>query len=90
MMAVIGIRELKNRLSYYLGQVKKGRTIHVAERGHQVAIIIPLPRDADEEAVWRLVRSGRASWSGGKPEGSRHPVKVIGPSVAQAVIEDRR
>ena len=89
-MAIIGIRELKNRLSYYLGQVKRGRTIHVAERGHQVAIIIPLPRDAEEEALWRLVRSGRASWSRGKPHGSRRPLRITGPSIARAVIEDRR
>ncbi len=89
-MAIIGIRELKNHLSYYLAQVKKGRTIHVAERGHQVALIIPLPRDTEEEALWGLVRAGHASWSGGKPQGSRHPVKLTRSSIARAVIEDRR
>ena len=88
-MAMVGIRELKNRLSYYLSQVKKGRTIHVAERGHRVAIIVPLPHDAEAQALWRLVRTGHVSWSGGKPQGIRRPVKLTGPSIAQAVIDER-
>ncbi len=89
-MRTIGIRELKNRLSYYLGQVKQGRALHVSERGHEIALIIPTPTDSEEEALWRLVRTGRASWAGGKPRGATRSVVLKGPSVARAVIEDRR
>lgn len=89
-MTAIGIRNLKNRLSYYLGQVKKGRTIRVSERGREIALIVPTPNDPEEVTLWRLVRMGRASWSGGKPRGVLRRIKIKGPSVAQAVIEDRR
>ena len=89
-MAFVGVRELKNRLSYYLDQVKKGRTIQVAERGRGVAIIIPLPHDHEEEAMWRLVKLGLASWSGGKPQGTRRKITVKGSSMGRAVIDDRR
>lgn len=89
-MRAIGIRELKNRLSYYLAQVKHGRTIHVSERGHQIAIIIPLPIDPDQGALGKLLQSGRASWAGGKPRGATRRMVIKGPSVARAVIEDRR
>jgi len=44
-----------------------------------------------EDQLWRLVDSGFASWSGGKPKGSRKPVKVTpGPPVSDYIIEDRR
>lgn len=89
-MPTIGIRTLKNRLSYYLAQVKRGRTVQVTDRGHEVALIIPLPHDAEQQALWRLVRSGQASWVGGKPQGARRRITITGPSVAAAVIEDRR
>lgn len=89
-MALVGIRELKNRLSYYLGRVKHGHTVHVAERGHEIALIIPLPHDAEQAALWRLVSTGQASWSGDKPRGSRRQISLPGPSLAQTVIEDRR
>ena len=89
-MKTVGIRELKNHLSFYLGRVKAGRTLHVADRGHEIAMIIPLPHDPEEEALWQLVRGGMASWAGGKPRGARRKVAIRGPSMARAVIEDRR
>ena len=89
-MALVGIRELKNRLSYYLGRVKHGYTVQVAERGHEIALIIPLPHDAEQTAVWRLVRTGQASWSGDKPRGFRRKISLHGPSLAQTIVEDRR
>jgi tetratricopeptide (TPR) repeat protein len=41
--------------------------------------------------LWRLVDSGQAAWSGGKPKGSKSPVKItMGPPVSDYVIQDRR
>ena len=37
-MQLVGIRDLKNRLAYYLGKVKKGNNIIVTDRGMPVAI----------------------------------------------------
>lgn len=89
-MIAVGIRHLKNRLSFYLKQVERGRAVQVTERGRKVALIIPIPQDASETALWELTTIGRAAWAGGKPQGARYPTVVKGPSVARAVIEDRR
>ena len=37
-----------------------------------------------------LIRERLAHWGGGKPRGARRPPKIKGPSVADAVIQDRR
>jgi hypothetical protein len=40
--------------------------------------------------VWRMVRHGIATWSGGKPRGTRNPVPITpGPYVSDYVVEDR-
>ncbi len=86
----IGIKELKNRLSYYVGQVRKGEQITVTDRGRAVAVIVPTQ---DGEIVARLTglaRDGFASWEGGKPGGSCRPVKARGRPVSDIVLEDRR
>ena len=89
-MITVGIRHLKNRLSFYLKQVERGRAVQVTERGRNVALIIPVLQDAHEAALWELITVGRIAWAGGKPHGARRPVLVHGPSVARAVMEDRR
>jgi antitoxin (DNA-binding transcriptional repressor) of toxin-antitoxin stability system len=38
-MAEVGVRELKNRLSHYLREVRAGKTILVTDRGEVVAEI---------------------------------------------------
>lgn len=49
------------------------------------------PRALREAGLWRMVDDGLANWSGGKPKGSTHPVKVSpGPPVSDYVIQDRR
>lgn len=41
--------------------------------------------------LWRLVRMGLADWSGGKPKGSKDPVKLpAGVTTTQLVREGRR
>ena len=55
-----------------------------------VAALGPVAESDEDRVLLELVREGRAKWGGGKPEGSRKPVRVKGPSVAEAVIEDRQ
>jgi prevent-host-death family protein len=57
--ATVGVRELRQNLSIYLDRVKKGEALTVTEHGIAVAILRPLPRDADLLA--RLVAEGRAT-----------------------------
>ncbi|HWO41615.1 MAG TPA: type II toxin-antitoxin system prevent-host-death family antitoxin [Candidatus Eisenbacteria bacterium] len=90
METVAGIRELKNRLSYYLREVKKGRSISVSERGKIVAIIVPAQQHPDVEKLKNLARSGLGTWRGGKPKGASRSIVVKGKPVGDIVIEDRR
>jgi len=90
METVAGIRELKNRLSYYLREVKKGRSISVSERGKIVATIVPAQQHPDVEKLKNLARSGLGTWRGGKPKGASRSIVVKGKPVGNIVIEDRR
>lgn len=89
-VVAVGIRELKNRLSQYLKQVKAGDRVVVTERGRQVAIISALSIAPEDQRVEAMLREGVARWEGGKPRGARRPPRIKGPTVAQAVIEGRR
>ncbi|HEY0557094.1 MAG TPA: ribbon-helix-helix domain-containing protein [Thermoanaerobaculia bacterium] len=42
------------------------------------------------DAAQKLVEAGTASWSGGKPEGSRQKPRPRGKSASDIVLEDRR
>jgi prevent-host-death family protein len=88
-MTTVPIRELKNRLSEYLRKVKAGERIVITERGRAVAMISAAQVPIDEE-IEAMVRERAARYSGGKPRGAKRPVKIKGPTVARAVIEDRR
>lgn len=89
-MVAVGIRELKNRLSQYLKRVKTGERVVVTERGQPVAIISPPAVTPADQRIEGMLREGIARWGGGKPRGAPRPPRIKGPSVAEAVIEDRR
>ncbi len=86
----VGIRELKNRLSHYLDQVRAGDRIAVTDRGTIVAYVVPAAGTAELEGLVRLIREERASWEGGKPEGVVPLAGVRGQAVSEMVIEERR
>jgi prevent-host-death family protein len=92
------IAELKNRLSYYLGRVKKGETVLVMERNSPVARIVPIAPPAQmahaEQQAWlrRMEAQGVLRVGMGKglaeilttrPSGKR-PAGVV-----RTLIEDR-
>jgi prevent-host-death family protein len=86
----VGIRELKNGLSSILRRVRRGEIITVTHRDRPVAVIVPAAAGETDQVLKELVKAGRLSWSGGKPVGCTSPPRVRGPSVSEAVIEDRR
>jgi prevent-host-death family protein len=89
-MISAGIKDLKNRLSYYLREVKKGEKILITERDQVIATILPVDRSGEDSRLLSLVKEGFAAWKGGKPTGSRHPVKIRGKAVSDIILEDRR
>jgi prevent-host-death family protein len=90
-MNTVGIRELKAHLSRHLKRVRSGARLVVTERGRAIASIQPIGAANDVDWAHALVASGRAQWSGGKPEGTKSLARTKGrKTVADAVIEDRR
>jgi prevent-host-death family protein len=89
-MAQVGVRELKAHLSRYLQRAAAGERIVVTDRGTPVAVLTPAAGGSLETRVEEILRTGVASWAGGIPQGARRPPRIHGPTVADAVIEDRR
>lgn len=89
-METVGIRKLRNRLSFYLEKVKQGELILVMEREKMIASIIPFGRETTEVALVGLIEKGAASWKGGKPGGSQNPPRLDGRKLSDIVAEDRR
>ena len=91
----VGSRELKAHLARYVKIVKEGGTVTLTEWGKPVARIVPLADGEEkpplEERIKALVRTGRYSWSGEKPE-PRQPTATLmgGGMISDLVIEDRR
>ena len=81
---------MKNRLSYYLREVRKGEKILVTDRDQVIATILPVERGEEDSELLSLVKEGFASWRGGKPTGSHRPVKIKGRTVSEIVLEERR
>ena len=93
----IGIRQLKDRLSYYLQEARKGEVITITRWGKPVARLVPASMQETtglppklEERMWELVSQGAISWSGSAinlPE----PVAVNrGPMLlSDLVVKDR-
>ena len=86
-MISVGIRELKQRLSGYVNKVRHGEEIVVTDRGREIALVIPI--STERRAIKHLVQSGRAAWTGGKPEGLKK-IKIKGKPLSKTVLEDRR
>jgi len=86
----VGIRELKNKLSHYLSQVKHGKKLAVTERGKVIAYLTSAEGSPEVEKMAELIREDLAFWKGGKPLGSARPARVTGKPVSTIVTEDRR
>ncbi len=86
-MKTVGLRQLKARLSEYVGQCRDGEHIVITDRGREVAELVPL--SPARKTMNKLREAGRVQWNGGKPKGLRG-IKVRGKPVAETVIEDRR
>jgi len=55
-----------------------------------VAVLGPPEATTSNEDIWRMVRAGLASWSGGKPRGARRPARINGKPIHETIREDRR
>jgi prevent-host-death family protein len=94
-MQTVGIRELKNRLSHFVREVREGAIVQVTDRGEVVAELRPpVPRDelmARYPRLLELARQGRARLGAPhRPElYERMPPALRGITSAELLDQDR-
>ena len=94
-MLMVGIRELKNRLPYYLKLATGGNRIIVTDRGTPIAVLHSLERlekDAGiEEKLAALAKMGMVRLPLKQGElSSFKSVKAKGKPASEIIIEERR
>jgi prevent-host-death family protein len=89
---VVGVRELRAKLSAYLRAVARGETITIGDRQRRpIAKLAPVERSRDDEALDRLAAQGVLRRGVGKPGNVRRvKLRGSGPLASDMVIEDRR
>lgn len=88
-MEKVGIRDLKNKLSSYIQNVKKGESFIVTDRGVDVALIEPVDSIKYKELML-MVKDEQAEWSGRKPKFSGKTAIAKGEkTVSEIVLDDR-
>ncbi|PYQ96244.1 MAG: prevent-host-death protein [Acidobacteria bacterium] len=88
--ARVGARELKTRLGGYLQRVRQGQTLVITDRGQAVAELKPLAgAGTDDAALERLKDIGAVTRLENRRLVPFRPVRSRGPSVAEAIVEDR-
>jgi len=93
-MSTVGVKELKNRLTQYLRRTKQGEEVVVTERGKPIAVIQPIQSAAPvvslQARLARLAAQGLVVLPTHKPLKKVRMVKVSGPPISRAILEDRR
>jgi prevent-host-death family protein len=92
MMSQVGVKELKNRLTHYLRLTQMGEEIIVTDRGRPIALLqqIDAGKPGTREArLAQLAALGKIVPPTGVPSKRLKPLAYRGPSVGQAVIDDR-
>ena len=93
-MNTVGGRELKNRLTHCLARAKRGEDVVVTERGRPVAVLRPIhctdqPQSLEAQLA-RLAAQGLVVLPTRKPLKRVRRVKIDGPPLSKAILEDRR
>jgi prevent-host-death family protein len=85
-MTSIGVRELRDGLSRYLAEVRRGATITVTDHGTPVARLTPVDTPT---ALERLIAEGVVQPPAQRKRPAPDPV-VADVSLSESVIADRR
>lgn len=89
---VVGVREIRAKMSAYLRAVARGESITIADRRKKpLARLVPSAASPERETLQRLAALGAITLGVGKP-GLRPPIKSRRKArlVSDIVIEDRR
>jgi prevent-host-death family protein len=94
-MHYVGVRELKNRLTYYLRLTRRGDNIIVTDRGKPLAILHSVESAEEtagiEERLVSLAGKGLVRLPAPRSKASsRPPVPIKGKTISKIIVEDRR
>ncbi|MBM4277035.1 MAG: type II toxin-antitoxin system Phd/YefM family antitoxin [Deltaproteobacteria bacterium] len=94
-MQLVGIKELKNRLTYYLGLTQTGNNIVVTDRGVPIAVLRNLDsveQNASlEEKLASLAKQGKIRLPAKKPKWTPFkPLRIKGKPLSETILEERR
>ncbi|MFD6399703.1 type II toxin-antitoxin system Phd/YefM family antitoxin [Nocardia sp. NPDC060249] len=81
----IGVRELRDRLSSHLAEVRAGRTVTVTDHGKPIARIVPVDRLT---ALEQLRAEGRVQPARQRKQPAGKPVQ--GSGIVSDLIDDQR
>lgn len=89
---MVGVRELRARLSEYLRRVAAGETVTIGDRRRRpVARLVPVRRSPDDDVLDRLAQSGAVQRGVGRPRTRRRvELRGAGRAAAEIVIQERR
>ena len=89
---IVGVRDLRARLSAYLRSVSRGASITIGNRRRQpIARLVPVARSPESELLDRLAERGSLRRGVGKPGRSpRVKPRKARRLLSDIVIEDRR
>jgi prevent-host-death family protein len=82
----IGVRALRDGLSHYLAEVRRGHTVTVTDHGKAVARIVPVN---EPNSLEKLIAEGRVTPARRRKRPAPQPVQANG-SVSDLVGEQRR
>jgi prevent-host-death family protein len=82
------MKELKENLSAVVAAARAGESVLITDRGEPVAELRPI--SPERRLLEKMVAEGRATWSGRRPHFTPPKVVNTGPTLSDAVIEDRR
>ncbi len=92
-MSTVGVRELKNRLTHYLSQAKKGEEVIITELNKPIALLQRIGSVADpvsvEARLAKMAADGEVELPAGEPLRRLRRVRIKGKPLSQTIIEDR-
>jgi prevent-host-death family protein len=93
-MPKVGVRQLRNRLSQYVRQVRAGREIQVTNRGEVVAELVPPRSEAHlpgREGLADLARRGLVTLGlPNDPRVYRRKPRLLKPAALRRLIDEER
>lgn len=87
----LGLREANQHFSKAIRAVRTGKDVILTERGQPIAVIKPIKREQEQDAVLkRMADEGLITLPSRKgPLPRFEPIRIKGKPLSQSIIEDR-